>query len=152
MMRTISAFALGALFAVGLVVSGMTRPNNVVAFLDITGAWDPRLAVVMVGAIATYLPIYLWVRRRSSPVLAPAFQWPSKSVIDLQLLGGSAAFGVGWGLSGFCPGPALVAVAAGAPSALWFVVGFGGGMVLFEAWKARPAAVPRITQTSLVDG
>jgi uncharacterized membrane protein YedE/YeeE len=152
MMRTISAFLLGALFAVGLVVSGMTRPDNVVAFLDITGAWDPRLAVVMVSAIGTYLPVYLWVRRRSAPVLAPAFHWPSKRVIDRQLVGGAVAFGVGWGLSGFCPGPALVAVAAGAPSALWFVVGFVGGMALFEAWKWLPTASIRTTQPSLVDG
>lgn len=141
MIRTVWAFVLGALFAVGLVVSGMTRPDNVVAFLDITGDWDPRLAVVMVGAIATYLPIYLWVRRRSAPLLAPTFQWPTASGIDRKLVLGSSAFGIGWGLSGFCPGPALVAVGAGAPSALWFGVGLVGGMAVFEAYRARQTAL-----------
>ncbi len=152
MMRTISAFFLGALFAVGLVVSGMTRPDNVVAFLDITGAWDPRLAVVMMGAICTYLPVYFWVRRRSAPMLASEFHWPSKLLIDRELVGGAVVFGVGWGLSGFCPGPALVAVAAGASNALWFAGGFVGGMALFEGWKARPVSRRRMTQPSLVDG
>ena len=140
MSRVIVGFLLGALFAVGLVVSGMTRPDNVVAFLDIAGAWDPKLAVVMVGAIGVYLPAYLWMSRRDRPVFDEVFHWPTARGIDGRLIGGSALFGAGWGLSGFCPGPALVAIGAAVPSALWFGGGLFVGMGLFELWARRSAA------------
>jgi uncharacterized membrane protein YedE/YeeE len=100
-------FACGALFALGLALSGMTDPAKVVGFLDVGGAWDPSLALVMLGAIAVYLPVYLVVRRRR-PELAPA-----SGAIDARLVGGAALFGIGWGLVGYCPGPAIVSLASG---------------------------------------
>jgi len=116
------AFAVvtGVLFAVGLLVSGMTEPAKVTAFLDITGAWDPTLAFVMGGAILVHAPIVRLVRNRHQPVFADRFHWPTQHTIDVRLVAGAAIFGVGWGLSGY-PGPALVGLAGAAPAAVVFV-------------------------------
>lgn len=125
--------AAGLLFAVGLVVSGMTQPSKVVAFLDFTGDWDPSLAFVMVGAIGVYFAVHRGlVLRRERPLLAPRFFVPTATAIDARLIGGAIIFGVGWGLSGFCPGPALVAFGAGTTAALWFVPAVLAGMALFH--------------------
>jgi uncharacterized membrane protein YedE/YeeE len=107
------AFLAGLVFAVGLALAGMTMPSKIVAFLDVTGAWDPSLALVMLSAIGVYLPVHRAVRRRGRPVLAGAvLSVPSETAIDGRLVGGAAIFGVGWGLSGLCPGPAIVSVGA----------------------------------------
>ena len=125
--------AAGLLFAVGLVISGMTQPNKVIAFLDFAGDWDPSLAFVMVGAIGVYLLVHRrLVLRRERPVHAPRFFIPTTSAIDARLILGAVIFGVGWGLSGFCPGPALVSFGAGTTAALWFVPAVLVGMALFH--------------------
>lgn len=123
----------GALFAVGLVVSGMTVPAKVVGFLDVGGAWDPQLAFVMAAAIAVYAPLLRIIRRRSSPLVADGFYWPAAHEIDARLVGGAAIFGVGWGLSGYCPGPALASLAGAGASAVVFVVAMIGGIAVARA-------------------
>ena len=125
----LAAFA-GALFAVGLVVGGMTIPAKVTGFLDVGGAWDPQLAFVMAGAVAVYAACLRIIRRRAAPLLDARFHWPAARTIDARLVGGAAVFGVGWGLSGYCPGPALASLGAGSSSVLVFVVAMIGGMAL----------------------
>ncbi len=119
----------GLLFGAGLCISGMTWPSRVVGFLDVAGAWDPSLAFVMLGAVGTYAASGYWIRRRGAPLLASSFERPAASTLDLRLLGGSAIFGVGWGLSGYCPGPAIVSIAALAPVTLVFMVAVIVGML-----------------------
>ena len=132
-MTTVVAVLAGALFAIGLVVSGMTVPGKITAFLDVGGAWDPTLALVMLGAIAVYAPIARIVQRRRQPLLAERFHWPPLRPIDARLVGGAAIFGVGWGLSGYCPGPALTSIGSGAASALVFVAAMIAGIAITRA-------------------
>ena len=127
----------GALFALGLVLAGMTDPARVVAFLDVRGAWDPTLAFVMGGAILVHAPIVRLVRARRAPIFDTRFHWPTRTRIDLQLVLGAALFGVGWGLSGYCPGPALVAVVSGAPATALFVTAMLCGIGLGRVFLAR---------------
>jgi uncharacterized membrane protein YedE/YeeE len=117
----VSAIVAGALFAIGLAVSGMTDPAKVTAFLDVTGAWDPSLAFVLAAAIAVHLPLVRLARQRKAPLFDTKFHWPTNHGIDARLILGSAIFGVGWGLSGYCPGPALTSLVAGLPPLLAFV-------------------------------
>jgi hypothetical protein len=140
-MRTVlSAFVCGFVFAVGLVVGGMTQPGKVIGFLDVFGAWDPSLAFVMGGAVATHAMLRPLVIRRGAPVFAARFSLPTLTAIDGRLLAGAALFGVGWGIAGFCPGPAIVATGAGATRAIVFAVAMLAGMFL----QARvPASVKR---------
>lgn len=112
----------GALFGAGLVIGGMTDPIKVRGFLDFFGAWDPTLMFVMGGAVSVHWLAYRWVRGRKAPVLTTAFQIPSRKDIDLKLVVGAALFGVGWGLAGYCPGPAIVSLPSGGPSVVAFVV------------------------------
>jgi len=128
----------GALFAIGLTVGGMTLPAKVIGFLDVGGAWDPQLAFVMAGAIAVYALLLRVVRRRAAPLIADRFHWPTARAIDLRLAGGAALFGVGWGLSGYCPGPALASLGGGAPSAIVFVAAMIGGSALGRAVARAP--------------
>ncbi|MBJ6764101.1 YeeE/YedE family protein [Myxococcaceae bacterium JPH2] len=133
----------GLLFALGLGLGGMTDPAKVVGFLDFAGAWDPSLAFVMGGALAVHAPLQRLIRRRRSPVLATEFPARSKARVDLRLVGGAALFGVGWGLAGYCPGPALVSLASGTGTALLFGASMLGGMLLFrivDGMRARLAA------------
>ena len=131
-LQVLGAFAAGALFAAGLALSGMTRADNVIAFLDVTsGAWDPSLAFVMVGAIAVHALAWRRIRRRKRPLADTQFHLPTQSRIDGRLVWGSALFGVGWGLSGICPGPALVAALSGAVPVLVFFGAMIAGMVVF---------------------
>lgn len=143
MKANLAAIFAGALFGVGLGVSGMTRPKKVVGFLDLAGAWDASLAFVMLGAIAVHLVAYRLLRRRTSPLFDTKFHLPTRSDIDRRLVLGGALFGVGWGLGGFCPGPGIVAAASGAPAAVAFVVAMTAG-VLFEDYflsaKPKPTA------------
>lgn len=129
-MATLSAFFVGLLFAIGLGISGMTQPEKVIAFLDLFGAWDGSLAFVMGGATVMYI-VFFRVVRGMAPVLTAHFHIPAHKQIDHRLLIGSAMFGVGWGLSGFCPGPALVSVGNGASGALIFAGSMVAGMYLF---------------------
>ena len=134
------AFATGTLFAVGLVISGMTDPAKVRGFLDVTGAWDPSLAFVMMGAIGVHAPLAYLIAKRSAPVLAPAFA-PLAKVVDRRLVIGAAIFGAGWGIAGYCPGPAIVSLVGGPVAGLAFVVAMAVGMVLARRFGARGEAV-----------
>lgn len=131
------AFLLGLMFGVGLIVSGMTNPAKILGFLDIAGAWDPSLALVMVGAIAAaFVPFRLAATRERS-LLDEPMQLPMRRDLEPRLILGSAAFGVGWGLAGFCPGPAIVSIGAGLPAAGWFSAAMLAGMGLFALLEQR---------------
>ena len=129
-MRAMSFFALGLIFALGLAISGMTQPLKVLGFLDVFGAWDATLAFVMGGAVAVSFAAYRLVRRWPRPLLATAFDIPKRRAIDGPLLAGAALFGVGWGLVGFCPGPAIVGLASGSVDVAIFVAAMFGGFLL----------------------
>jgi len=129
----VTAVIAGAVFALGLAISGMTDPAKVTGFLDVTGAWDPSLAFVMVAAIAVHLPLVRLARQRKSPLFDRAFHWPTAHGIDAKLVGGAAIFGIGWGLSGYCPGPALTSLAAGGLPLLAFVVAMLAGLLVTRA-------------------
>jgi uncharacterized membrane protein YedE/YeeE len=128
MTKGLAAFVCGVVFALGLALGGMTTPSRVLAFLDVAGAWDPSLAAVMAGAVATYALLRGPIERRRRPVLATAFDLPSRRDLDGALIGGAALFGIGWGMIGFCPGPALVGAGAGVPEAVIFVAAMAAGM------------------------
>jgi uncharacterized membrane protein YedE/YeeE len=128
-MRLVINLALGLIFGFGLVLSGMVNPAKVINFLDVAGTWDPSLAFVMIGAIAVTSAGYALARRRAQPLLEPAFQFPKKSDIDAKLLIGSGLFGIGWGLGGLCPGPALTSILLGATGTLVFVPAMLAGVV-----------------------
>jgi uncharacterized membrane protein YedE/YeeE len=130
MKQNLVAAVAGALFSIGLVFSGMTQQSKVQGFLNFGGDWNASLAFVMVGAIGVHALVQLLARRRKAPLLAPSFPIYPPEQLDGRLLGGAALFGVGWGLSGFCPGPALVGAFAGLHAALFFVPGMVGGMWL----------------------
>jgi uncharacterized membrane protein YedE/YeeE len=136
-MHTIFAGLAGLLFGIGLIVSGMTNPAKVLGFLDLAGAWDPSLALVMAGAIGVGLPVFAVARRRERALLGAEMQLPSNRVIDRRLVGGSLLFGIGWGLAGYCPGPALTSLTTGGQPALLFVLAMLAGMAIFEALKRR---------------
>lgn len=140
-MKGAVAFACGLIFALGLGIGGMTQPSRVLAFLDVAGDWDPRLAFVMFGAIAVYAPASRFVLRRGRPVLAPAFDLPTRRSIDGSLVTGALLFGIGWGLAGLCPGPALTSLASGEPAAVLFVVAMLVGIALS---KVRNVGVRRV--------
>jgi uncharacterized membrane protein YedE/YeeE len=126
------AFGAGLVFGIGLVVSGMANPAKVLGFLDLFGRWDPSLALVMAGAIGVSLPAFALAGRRTQTFLATPLKLPAARDIDKRLVLGSVAFGIGWGLAGFCPGPALVAIGAGQAKALVFVGAMLAGMAAFE--------------------
>jgi|TARA_B110000238_G_scaffold177215_1_gene198912 uncharacterized membrane protein YedE/YeeE len=133
MMIYITALATGALFGAGLAVSGMTDPANIQGFLDITGAWRPHLALVMLAAIAVALPFFQWVLPRlSKPVYGAAFLSPLSTAIDSRLMTGAAVFGVGWGLSGLCPGPAITGIAYLEPQIFGFLAAMLIGMKIAD--------------------
>jgi uncharacterized membrane protein YedE/YeeE len=145
MQRMLAALAAGALFGLGLVVSGMVNPAKVLGFLDIAGAWDPSLAFVMGGAIPVAALGFRLGARRARPACAAAFSPPARGAIDARLLGGAVLFGLGWGLAGLCPGPALALLGIGSPGALLFVAAMLGGMLIlhgFEKSRAAPVAAP----------
>jgi uncharacterized protein len=135
-LRATAALASGLVF--GLAVSGMMNPAKVIGFLDVAGAWDPTLAFVMVGALLVAVPAYRLVPRRGGrPILEEKFFLPEKKAIDAPLLGGSALFGVGWGIVGFCPGPAIAALGTGLLPVFAFVAAMLAGMAL-HARIGRP--------------
>lgn len=135
-LRNLASLAAGLLFGLGLIVSGMADPAKVLGFLDLAGHWDPSLALVMAGAIAIGMPAFALARRRSRSLLGAPMQLPTARGIDRRLVLGSLLFGVGWGLAGICPGPALVLLGMGSLKGLAFVLAMLAGMLLF-AWIER---------------
>ena len=143
MKSRISEFLVGLLFGLGLLLSGMTDPAKVIGFLDLSGSWDPSLAFVMGGAIAVGFFAFAVAKKRTLSFFGAAIRLPTSGQIDRRLVVGALVFGAGWGLAGFCPGPALVSMAAGQPKALVFVLAMFAGMAVFELaerWGQRPAA------------
>ncbi len=139
-MFVLSAFAAGLLFGLGLIVSQMVDPAKVLAFLDVTGSWDPSLAFVMVGAISASGIGYAVAKSRGAPVLGNKLEIPNRRDFDARLMGGAAIFGVGWGLVGLCPGPAVAALPLGLWQATTFVASMLAGMGLFAALPAAKSA------------
>ncbi len=142
-MTAITALLAGLLFGIGLMVSGMANPAKVQGFLDLAGHWDPSLAFVMAGAIAIGSVAFLIARRRKRSWLGLPMQLPASTVVTPRLVLGSVAFGVGWGLAGFCPGPALVALGAGYPKAVGFVAAMVAGMAAFEIVERATSSMRR---------
>lgn len=132
MKQSLAAFACGILFGLGLTVAQMINPAKVLAFLDLFGDWDPSLALVMGGALAVAALGFRLVFQRGKPLFAEGFQLPTKTDLDGRLIGGSALFGIGWGLAGFCPGPALAALATGAQPVFVFFLSMAAGMALYR--------------------
>jgi uncharacterized membrane protein YedE/YeeE len=126
--RILIPLASGGLFGIGLALSGMTDTRVVLGFLDIAGAWNPALLFVMVGAIAVTMPAFYFILKRSTPLVATDFHVPTKTTLDARLLTGSAIFGIGWGLYGYCPGPALAALSGFNSEPLVFVIAMTAGM------------------------
>jgi uncharacterized protein len=150
-MAILAQFAIGLVFGLGLVVSGMSNPAKVLNFLDLAaipaGGWDPSLAFVMAGAIAVTFIGYRVVLRRPRPVFGDRFHLPSATAIDARILAGPAIFGVGWGLAGFCPGPAFTALGTGSGRAVLFVAAMLVGMGVARWLASRPgASVPAARQ------
>lgn len=141
MARTIASFVCGLLFGLGLLISGMTEPAKVQGFLDIFGAWDATLAFVMAGAVAVASAGFALARVRGAPVLGGSLNWPTRHDIDTPLVAGSALFGIGWGLAGICPGPALVNLAGLSAGIIVFVAAMLLGMFGFELWQRRHAGI-----------
>ena len=139
-MHVLAALLSGLVFGLGLLVSGMANPAKVLGFLDLTGRWDPSLALVMAGAIAVGMLAFSVARRRTVSLLGLDLIWPKARHIDRRLIGGSVLFGIGWGIAGFCPGPALVALGMGEWKAVVFVVAMLIGMGLFDLAEQRTAA------------
>tara|TARA_R110002049_G_scaffold48080_4_gene138786 strand:- start:436 stop:852 length:417 start_codon:yes stop_codon:yes gene_type:complete len=138
-MQRLTEFLVGLIFGLGLILSGMTDPSKVLGFLDLFGAWDPSLALVMGGAIAVGAFAFALARDRTQSVLGGAMHLPRATQIDKRLVVGALIFGAGWGLAGFCPGPALVASASGEIKAAIFVVAMLAGMGLYALVERRIA-------------
>lgn len=136
----LASFGCGLVFGLGLLISGMTQPEKVLGFLDFFGAWDATLAFVMAGAIAVAGAGFVLARRQNAPWLAAEFSWPSRSDIDAPLVIGSTLFGIGWGLSGICPGPALVNLEGLTAPIVVFVAAMVLGIFGFELWQRRKVA------------
>jgi uncharacterized membrane protein YedE/YeeE len=133
----LTTFLIGVLFAVGLSLSGMTQPQRVLGFLDLRGNWNPGLLLVLAGAVTTYFVCFQFIRRRQAPLLLDAFSLPTKRTIDRSLVIGAMLFGLGWGLAGFCPGPALAMLGSGNLLVLIFVLSMTVGMFVFESAYSR---------------
>ncbi|MBN8467594.1 YeeE/YedE family protein [Corallococcus exiguus] len=150
MRPSLLAFLSGLLFAIGLGLGGMTDPAKVLAFLDVAGDWDFRLALVMGGAIAVHAPLRRLILRREQPLFAATFPSFPRQRVEAGLVGGAALFGVGWGLAGYCPGPALTSLASGAAGAWVFVPAMLVGMVvarrLSASRKVRPEDPPEVVR------
>ena len=142
-MPFVASLLAGLVFGLGLIVSGMANPAKVLGFLDLAGAWDPSLAFVMAGAISVGMLAFAVARKRTVSYLGLAMRLPTARRIDLRLMGGSALFGIGWGIAGFCPGPGLVVLGMGEVKALVFVAAMLVGMGVFELLEGRPAPSPQ---------
>lgn len=129
-MKLVIAFLVGLAFGLGLLVSGMSSPDKVLGFLDIAGSWNPALAFVMGGAVATATPLFLIARRRKSPIAGGTYDWPDTTTVDRRLVAGSAIFGIGWGLAGICPGPAVVNLVLAPAATLPFFIAMVAGILV----------------------
>lgn len=138
-MHIIIALLVGLVFGVGLIISGMTDPSKVIGFLDLAGRWDPSLGLVMGGAILVGLVAFRFASERDRSLLGDIMRLPSARHIDRRLVLGSVAFGAGWGLAGYCPGPALASLASGGAKPLIFVAAMLVGMVIFDLLERLPA-------------
>lgn len=136
-MNGLAALLAGVLFGAGLVLSGMTDPSRVQGFLDLFGHWDPTLAFVMGSALLFNIPAYWLTRRRAQPLFAERFDVPTRRDLDARLIGGAILFGIGWGLAGYCPGPAVVSLLTGSRDVLWFCVAMVVGMLLWDRVLGR---------------
>ena len=132
MKAALTSFFAGIIFALGLGIGGMTQPAKVIGFLDFAGNWDPSLAFVMMGAILVHAIFYRVIRGRSSPLFSPAFTMPTRTDVDLPLLAGAGIFGMGWGLGGFCPGPALTSLVSGNFTPVVVVIAMIVGMIIHD--------------------
>ena len=139
MSRIVSAWVCGLIFGAGLLISGMTETQKVQGFLDITGAWDPSLAVVMAAALVVTFVGFVLARRQAAPLFEARALWPTKHDIDAPLVVGAILFGLGWGLIGFCPGPAIADLSTGAPAVILFVVAMAVGMAGNNLMRRRKA-------------
>jgi len=135
--RAVVAFICGLVFGAGLIVSQMSNPAKVIGFLDISGNWDPSLALVMGGAVVVFGVLYRLALRQSAPLFAPRFTLPEKDGLDAPLMAGALIFGVGWGLGGFCPGPAIVSAAFGDARVWAFVAAMIAGMLVYRVGLRR---------------
>jgi uncharacterized membrane protein YedE/YeeE len=135
MAKVFSALVCGLLFGLGLQISGMTDPVIVLGFLDIFGVWNPRLAIMMGAALAVTFAGYRVARSRRQPVFAARSEWPTKTAIDRPLVGGAILFGLGWGMVGLCPGPAIVNLATLSPRVIGFVAAMAVGMIVLDGWR-----------------
>jgi uncharacterized protein len=152
-MQMLAALVCGSIFGRGLLISGMVEPTKVIGFLDIFGAWDPNLAVVMAAALGVSGAGFRLVAARQRPVLAAQSSWPTRTDVDERLVIGAILFGVGWGLVGLCPGPALENLATLSPRVILFVVAMACGMVLHKLWQgSRSELTVRQPADSIVDG
>lgn len=139
-MQIFMAAVIGLIFGLGLIVSGMANPSKVLNFLDLAGDWDPSLAFVMGGAIFVGLFAFRFASRLQRSFLGEAMRLPTATNLDRRLIVGSLLFGIGWGLAGYCPGPALVSLTMGNPRSIIFIIAMLAGMVVFEVWERLPAA------------
>ncbi|SDS90715.1 DUF6691 family protein [Bradyrhizobium canariense] len=146
----IASFACGLIFGAGLLISGMTQPEKVLGFLDIFGAWDATLAFVMAGAVAVAAAGFALARRRGRPVLAAKYRWPDRNDIDAPLVAGAVLFGIGWGLVGICPGPALVNLAGLSLPIVVFVVAMASGMLGYELLRTRSTSGSAVESSSSI--
>ncbi|WP_299079096.1 DUF6691 family protein [uncultured Ruegeria sp.] len=137
-MRLIFVFVTGLVFGLGIAISGMMNPAKVLNFFDLAGTWDPSLAFVMGGALVVTFVGYRLVWRRDSPLFASLFQIPTSKVVDTKLIGGSALFGIGWGIAGFCPGAAIPAIGTGRWEVLLFLGAVAMGLALARILQGQP--------------
>lgn len=137
-MKNIFALIAGVVFGLGLIISGMANPQKVIGFLNIFGAWDPSLAFVMVGAITVGLASFAYIHKRGQTLFGDQLQLPDNRSINKRLIVGSLIFGVGWGLAGFCPGPALVSLGMGSIKGALFVISMLAGMLFFQLTQKNP--------------
>lgn len=151
-MQLIACLFCGLTFGAGLLISGMTQPSKVLAFLDVFGSWDPSLAVVMIAALVVAVPGFMMADRASRPLLAAGCVRPTKTQIDRPLVIGAAVFGTGWGLVGLCPGPALENLATLSPAVIVFVVAMAVGMFCHTLWQRSRSAIEPVGSASLADG
>lgn len=150
-MQGLASFLCGLVFGAGLMISGMTQPAKVLGFLDIFGRWDPTLAFVMAGALAIASVGYAWARRQGRPVFAAQHLWPNRTDIDRPLVVGSVLFGIGWGLAGLCPGPALENLASLSPRVIVFVIAMIAGMSAQDVWQRRAPSAFAIENAALAN-
>ncbi len=149
-MRAIASFFCGLVFGCGLLISGMTMPPKVLGFLDVLGHWDPTLAFVMAGALVVSCAGFAIARRSVAPVFARRYEWPTRTGIDRPLMAGSVLFGIGWGLVGLCPGPAIENLASLSPRIIVFVLAMIGGMAAHAWWQSRASSAATAESTVAV--